>query len=242
MLYPSSDGGISQDLRVLREIAEPRRQIDDASHGRIVQSTIITDGTNCCGPHSNAHTKADRMAGSAPFTGNGLHRDLQVDREPDRLACRLLTCDRGIDEEHDSVSGKADQGCLMTSRNSSNRLIVLAQYGHDNIGFIARRERRESAQIAKDNGDFASLPFEQFGECSTSSATCDGKNCFSLSIRTDFCCEIASSDAISLKRTASCCNSSPLKILMRCSNCPVLIRSTPSSNCLIGPDILCARQ
>ena len=76
------DDRVHQYLRVRRQIAQPRRQIDDISDRRVVEAAVHSRGSDGRGSHRDAHAEAYGAATGLPVIGKGLHRGLHVDRKP----------------------------------------------------------------------------------------------------------------------------------------------------------------
>ena len=161
VLHAFGDDGVSEDLCILRQPAQPGRQVDGVSDRGVVEPALVADCPDRHRSHRDTDPKADRVAARAPFGGKRLHRDLQVDRDLNGTVRRPFARNRRVDEDHDPVAGKVKQRRLMARRDGADGFVVFAQHGHDDFGFRARGEGGEAAQIAKHHDDVAPLPVEQ---------------------------------------------------------------------------------
>ena len=67
----SGDDRVHQYLRVLRQAAKPRRQIDDVSDRRVVETSLVAEGPDGRGSHRDADAETNGAAAGVPWMRAG---------------------------------------------------------------------------------------------------------------------------------------------------------------------------
>ena len=145
------------DLTGFRIATKPRRKIRHAADGSILASPFESDQSQRRETRGNANSKSKFVASAAPLLCQTVHAIAHIQGQPNCAFSMIVTRNRIIKDDHNSVTDKPIQRPLILEDELSYVLMIFAKDRHDLFRLGPVCERGKTAQIAEYDRHFPTM-------------------------------------------------------------------------------------